>query len=307
MADGSPGLIDKPGVYDLSMGVYHGQPCSRPSISASGLKTIHQHGLGRFWRTSPLNPQARSEAGSASLTLGTNAHIYIFEPDRAETLFEINGVENYRTKAARQWRDETIAAGRIPLTDGEALELHCMREAVLEHSMARAAVKQGRSERSLIWSDGEGEDQIWLKSRPDFMPRRSGQLIVDYKTTSSDLDWWPSDAIKKWRYDIQAALQIEGVRRAAEMEPRGLLYIVQSTAAPYDIRLFTIDLKGDDDWGRALIKRGSLHAQAAMEKFRRGVRTGDWSDPDFKPTIKRFGDALPARALDLIDMEVRDG
>lgn len=56
--DPRPFTIDRPGIYELPMEVYHGyrgEPCVAPSISSSGLRQMIDC-PAEYWWNSPLNP-----------------------------------------------------------------------------------------------------------------------------------------------------------------------------------------------------------------------------------------------------------
>jgi hypothetical protein len=75
----APGaLITEPGVYDLTMDQYHGQPCEAPSVSSSGLRTIWSASPAHYWIESSLNPHRIDQGERPHFSLGRAAHHLLF-------------------------------------------------------------------------------------------------------------------------------------------------------------------------------------------------------------------------------------
>ena len=259
--------IDEPGVYELTPEDYHGDCCSGPSISSSGLKVIAKDGPAVYWANSPYNPEAALRRRSAALEFGSASHLVILEPAEAERRLAVSKFKDFKTKAAQEWRDSERAAGRVAITAAEAASIKAMAAALDAHPLARRMLEAGRVEQSFVWRDGSG---VWLKARPDFVPLQSGRWIVDYKTTADLGKFWNS-ALLDHRYDIQAALYHRALKELAGIEALGLLFIAQEKTPPFRIGLFPF--KADDFvlWRRA---KGDL--ARALAAFVHGIDSGQW-------------------------------
>lgn len=269
------GNIATPGVYDLSMTEYHGQPCVAPSISSTGIRQIVDEGLEYFWAFSNLNPEPWPQDPKPHFVIGEAAHLFLMEPERVHSRISVGEFEDFRTNEAKAWRAAVEADGRLPVRPSEFQMLRHMRDALAAHSQVRGALSAGHVEKSLLWK--HGGTGVWQKARPDFLPDRNGRLIVDYKTTS-DLARWSDKALIDFRYDIQALLQIEGVRELTGIEPLGLLYVIQEKSPPFRVRLRVLRLQeAETDF---ILQRAKASRAFALEKFAKAVETGQWIDID---------------------------
>ncbi len=259
--------IDEPGVYELSPEAYHGDCCSGPSVSSSGLKAIAAHGPAVYWASSIYNPEAARSRRSAALDFGSASHLVMLEPEEAARRLSVSEFKDFKTKAAQDWRNAERAAGRVVVTAAEAADIRAMAAALDAHPLARRMLEAGRVEQSFVWRDGSG---VWLKARPDFVPLQSGRWIVDYKTTNSLEKFWNS-ALLDLRYDLQAALYHRALKEIAGIEALGLLFIAQEKTPPFRIGLFPFKADGFVLWRRA-----QNDLARALAAFVRGIESGEW-------------------------------
>src|SRR5699024_511784 len=89
---------------------------------------------------------------------------------------------DWRSKAAREARDEANAAGKIPALMTDMGIAAAMRDAVFANSVARTLLFRGKAEVSMYATDPD--TGVKMRSRPDWLPHGEGRpVIVDYKTT----------------------------------------------------------------------------------------------------------------------------
>jgi PDDEXK-like domain of unknown function (DUF3799) len=152
------------GVYpDISNGDYH----SDPALGSTSLKTLATR-TPAHWKWQSENPVHKD-----AYDVGTVAHSLILEDD--ETGIVVVDASDWRTKAAKEAKDEARAAGKIAMLQKELDPILAMRDAVMAHPLARAAFTGHKAEHSVFWE----EDGLALKCRPDAW--RDG-LLVDLKT-----------------------------------------------------------------------------------------------------------------------------
>jgi len=244
--------IAEAGVYDIPMEVYHGDCCVGPSISNSGIKQILAD-PAEYWRKSALNPDRVEQETKRHFNIGTSAHLLFLEPDTVNGLVSVvpsdilasNGAMS--TKAAKEFKAKQEELGRTVITENEWKQ-------------------------SLFWQDEE--TGVWLKTRPDTMPRESGRYIVDYKTTDfEDIASWERQATADTRLDIQAASQLWGCKAAAQIEAKGVLYIVQSKKPPHRVALRFIHA------GSLLHEIGRVDLRTGINSFAQCWETGEWPSP----------------------------
>lgn len=271
-------LITEPGLYDLDMATYHSDCCEGPSISSSGLRQIMEDGPAAYWRNSPLNPDRVAQPVKTHFSIGTAAHTYLLEPQKllaeiavypADILAK-NGAAS--TTAAKSFFADAMEEGKkVVLKPEEWDMISAMRDALANHPHARRALIAGRTESSMIWKDKA--TGVWIKARPDFMPKESGQYITDFKTAES-LNMWNKRAVADGRLDIQAALQIWGAHAVCEIEPLGVMYIVQSKQPGHDVAMLPFTLR--DEKTRAVIDAARLDLRRAIEAFATCWETKSW-------------------------------
>jgi len=265
------GKISEPGVYALPIEVYHGQPTVGPSISSSGLRTIWNQSPAHYYVDSALNPKRAPQPDRPAFALGRLAHKLLLEGSDGladEFVTRPEQWSDWRTKAAQEWRDGKIAAGKTVITDADLAAVTGMAESLARHPLVEAGILDGFVERSLIWKDAK--TSVWLKSRPDVVPRASG-LFSDLKTTNSVADSDLERSLSDYGYHMQAAL----VGMASEavlgrpMEEFALVWVEK--APPHCVRVTV--LTGED------LDRGRQQLRRAIDQFAECVATGEWPGP----------------------------
>lgn len=237
--------IDKPGVYDIDIDAYHGQPCTGPSISASGLRTILLDSPAHYWIESSLNPEAE-KIDTNALRIGKAAHAWVLgEPEFAK-FFVVSPYAEFRSDQAKAWRD---AQRRIVLKAAELDAIRDMASALrAQHCVASAFTGPGAPERSLIWQDEE--TGVWLKARPDWLPTDPTMYFAqEYKSAVSADPRKASRQAFDLGYDMQAALAVDGIRATMGIEPLGIAHVVQEKTQPYAASLLMFS-KDQLEFGR---------------------------------------------------------
>lgn len=229
-----PHLIDRAGVYDLTMPEYRGDCCVGPSVSGTDLVVLEQDTLAHWHYQSYLNPD-REEESSPSMDLGIVAHYVILGETSFAARFVVSPFDDFRSGEARQWRDAQ-AQKKIVLTKKQFDTVGEMAMAIGKHPFARNAFRDGVPEQSLVWHDKE--TGIWLKSRPDWLPNRSN-VVPDLKTTNdANPRTWMRKAFD-FGYHQKEALRIEGFRHVLD-RPCMPYFVVQETKKPYLVSVVTM-------------------------------------------------------------------
>lgn len=265
------GKISEPGVYALPIEVYHGQPTVGPSISSSGLRTIWSQSPAHYYVDSALNLKRAPQPDRPAFALGRLAHKLLLEGSDGlaeEFVTRPEQWSDWRTKDAKQWRDDMIAAGKTVITEADLAAVTGMAESLARHPLVEAGILDGFVERSLLWKDAQ--TGVWLKSRPDVVPRASG-LFSDLKTTNSVADSDLERSLSDYGYHMQAAL----VGMASEavlgrpMEEFALVWVEK--APPHCVRVTV--LTGED------LDRGRQQLRRAIDQFAECVATAEWPGP----------------------------
>lgn len=263
-------LITKPGVYaDIPIDAYHGQLTDTPSISSSGLRTIDSQSPRHWWIDSYLNPDREIKPPSPALIMGSAAHAIVLGDEAFENRHVVSPYADFRSKEAREWKAQAEAEGRYIIKAEQYDELLRMRAEFNAYPLAQAGVIEGEVERSLVWKDEE--TGVWLKARPDVLPRAG--FIVDYKTTISAHPRDLAKTVVDHGYHVQLALVREGLLALGVVEPKDVAdltfaLVFQEKASPYAVN--HIELDPD------LIFRGAQIVRRAVTTFADCLDKGEW-------------------------------
>ncbi|WP_144223172.1 PD-(D/E)XK nuclease-like domain-containing protein [Mesorhizobium amorphae] len=277
--DGSP--ITEPGIYSgISLDDYHGNRdlLDGPSVSKSMLKWLvpaHGGSPKAFWGRWKWNPNHVSPPSSKALDFGKATHCLllgdeVFEKQfvvRPETYPDAKTGEfkpwNGNSKVCQEWL-ETNTKGRTVLTRDDIALIERMRADAAQHPLIQGGILNGRIERSMFWKDQK--TGIWLKARPDAIPRADG-VFADLKTAAS----FDEDFLEKQIFDACYYLQAAITR----MVCRGI-------ELPFDTFALLYVLKDDvPDTTHAEVSvreidRGEQVVRWSLDKIRECLDSGEW-------------------------------
>lgn len=205
-------MIDKPGIYSMTLPEYIADPCIEPSLSASVAHTlITESPIHAFVQHPRLN-KGVIKSGSTKMDIGTIVHGLVLEGD--ESRLVIVEADDWKTKVARETRDAARLAGLVPVLAGDMgriREIAAAARSAIAHSELAEAFRpeSGKAERTLIWQEGD----IWLRSRPDWLTN-DHRLIIDLKTTagSAEPSVWLRTMLGNGN-DLQAVLGLRGIKK----------------------------------------------------------------------------------------------
>lgn len=227
-----------PGIYpDISLDAYIADPAPEPSLNASTAHALLTQSPFHAWLQHPkLNPDHEREDNSRA-ELGTIAHALLMEGDNSKVV--IVQADDWRTKAAKEKRDEARAASKLPILEKhyetvQQMVLSC--ECALAESEVADDWAGAASEQTLLWQEGN----IWFRSRPDKLTTDC-RVAFDYKTTGSA---HPSDFLRTLinsGYDLQAVLGLRGLKALRpEVEEATFVFVVQEIEPPFAVSLISL-------------------------------------------------------------------
>lgn len=251
----------EPGIYS---GVKNADYHADEALGSTSLKTLatrtpahYQHDL-------------KHPKSSAAFDLGTAAHSLILEQDESGIV-----VIDVDAKRGKVWTDPASAAeaeGKIALTSKEWAQVVAMRDAVMAHPLAKAALDGGTPEESVFWSHESGTA---LKCRPDMLHRggKLGNLIVDLKTVQSadQADFAKSAA--NFGYHIQQAHYQSGLK-AATGEDFDFIFVLIEKSPPYLPAVVQLDAED--------VARGAELAERSIRIYNECSKSGRW--PGYEST-----------------------
>jgi hypothetical protein len=289
-------VIAEPGIYSgIHIEDYHSNPflCDGPSISSSGLRTFIER-PSKYWAFSPYNAKRFPKKSNASFDFGKAAHHLLLEgAEGFARQFAVSPFEDFRSAAARQWRDEQIAKRKPIVTTADLEAISRIRDSLDRHPVIQGGLLDGDVEMSMVARFG----RIWLRARPDVVPRHAGDF-ADLKTTNSIIYDDLERSIYQYGYHVQAAV-VRMVARAVMGEGftfNGFAFVFVEKEPPYDVRI--VQLKPD------AIDLGEKQVRLALRDFERCIERMDWpGEEGDDPGIGYIG--LPSWATPRIETAIR--
>ena len=252
----------EPGVYtDMPEDDYHADPVPGGSLSSSGARKLLPPGCPAKYRYELGHPPERS----AVLELGTAAHSLVLGKGKPLAWLE---ADDWRTKAAREWREAARAEGSVPLLKAEHEQIQAMAAAIREHPLAGPLLAdQEAAEHSCFWQDPEFG--IWRRARLDSHRHGSGRLIVtDYKTTACAEPDAFARSVANYGYHAQASWYLDAIGACLGEADAAFLLVAQEKAPPYLVTVAGLDA--------AALRAGDAVNRRAMEIYRDCQESDHW-------------------------------
>ena len=264
--------------YDLPESDYH----AHLALNASTLKAVDKHPLKKVRH----DLDNRADYNPA-FTLGSAAHRLILEGS-AEGIAVIDATD-WRTKSAREQRDQAHTQGLAPLLPHEWETVTAMADAVLSHETA-GPLLTGHAPEVSVFADLYGQP---CKARLDAWHADDGTgrpLIVDLKTAQdADPETFARTALT-YGYDQQMAHYRDILEVESGTLPRFLFVLVEKTA-PYLVSVVELD--------DLFYDLGKQKNETAAAKWLHAKETNQW--PGYQG-INRV--LAPMWALDEMEEEI---
>lgn len=280
-------LITEPGIYsNVPIERYHSSGLFlEPSVSSSGLRTIFNDSPMEYWIQSPLNPLRLPPKQTEAFTLGrATHHLLLGEPDflkyyAVRPEMYLGSKWNSTRTVCKEWEAEKLLQGIEILKPAMWSAIQGMagilpwqinlEDSGLKNSpLVQAGVLNGLVEHTVCWRDEE--TGIWVKIRPDNIPTSDGDG-ADLKTTIDVGYEELQRTIGKYRYDIQAAMIREGLRRVLGLDASNFIFIFVMNEPPHLVRPVQIKPsemdEADKDW------------RVALRTMRKCLDQGRWPGP----------------------------
>jgi hypothetical protein len=253
-------------IEGMSNDMYHSQEDAEvPRLSYSTAKTIIQKSPLHAWNDHPLGGNARKES-SASMDMGSIIHGLLL--GHGDEIVEIDA-DSFRTKLAKELRDEANAAGKIPILKSKMDEIRTLEESVKSQlrEIYPRFFESHFSELTVYW---EADNGVKCQSRWDWISPEDG-LIIDVKSTADASPEKCERKILDMGYHIQQFMYTRAAEKAwPEMAGRfNFRFLFIETETPYAINIAEADTM--------FYELGSLQAYRAAEQWRVGLETGKWN------------------------------
>jgi hypothetical protein len=254
----------EPGLHVMSLEDYLADPAPEPSLNhSSAVPLLHQSAQHAAYAHPKLNPEGITRVTNDHFDLGTVVHELVLEGE--DRIWEVQAPD-WKTKAAKQQREEARAAGMIPLLTGQIGRARAMAAAITRQVDAfpdPVPLRNGLAERVVIWREGA----IWCRARIDFL-HTDFQTIDDLKTSGESAhpaDW--SRSLFDKGLDLQVAFHCRGVQQITGVRP-DFRFLVVEDEPPYALSLIGLAPEALDFAEHRML--------TAIELWARGLRTGEW-------------------------------
>ncbi len=247
----------------------------RPEWSYSSMKKIIDSGID--YAVAAKNGTIEQSFGSA-VDLGQLAHMLVLGGDDT---FAICEFPDFRTKAAREWRDAQIAAGKNIITQDQFKAVESIVANIENHPQSQNYLLADgfKFEQEMFAKTAEGVD---LRGKADAI-KLSGEsaIVTDIKTTAQFDKFYKAAS---WNhYDLQAAVYTLITASHLKINPSLVNYYfcVAETVAPYRVQYFHASLDFVEAGERKLrtcidsiVEFGNKSPNFLIEEV---IELGDWS------------------------------
>lgn len=218
--------------YRMDITAYHADP----AVSKSHLDQIARSPL-HYW-SRYVDPNREPVEPTPAMRLGSALHCLVLEPELFDAQFITAPAMDRRTKAGKEaWEQFSAEAGsRTVLSVDERAQISRMAEQVWCHKAAAYLLNQdGKAEQTVKWRDDA--TGLECKCRPDWMIN-SGQILVDLKTTEDASPAGFQRSLATYRYHVQAAHYMRGVRMGIAADPEQFIFICVEKKPPYAVAVY---------------------------------------------------------------------
>lgn len=255
-----PGIITCPAEAYHADQVWDGTPTLSASIASILCSKSPAHARHAHPR---LNPDYERKAES-KYDVGTVVHSILLEG--ADIVYVVHA-DSWRTKDAKEARDQARAHGRVPLLAHQLADVEAMVAATYEWlaqlNLNPPPFQKGKPEQTLVWD----EDGVTCRARVDWL-HDDHSICDDFKSTSASSDpaKWSRTAFTIGA-DVQSAFYRRGLRALTGKDIE-LRYIVQETYPPYVLSPVSL--------GPDVIALGDAKVEKAIQLWRSCLASDHW-------------------------------
>lgn len=249
--------------------VYHadGFRPDHPTLSASLINVLLNKSPKHAWYGHPrLNPDWQRHDDS-KFDVGSAVHDVFLE---GKQVVDVIDADSWRSKEAKQQRDESRALGRIPLLTDQFVQVEEIVAAIYRQLNSRTDDPRlfagGKPEQTIVWD----EDGVACRARLDYL-NDDHTLISDLKTTKASAN--PEQWVRTM-YGMGCDVQVALYRRAvASLHPERFLppeflYCVVEVDPPYALSVFSL--------GASALELADAKIDHALSIWARCLTSGEW-------------------------------
>ena len=253
----------QPGQHSMTSEAYHADPCLIPSLNSGVAKHLIRRSPLHGWHAHP-RLGGGDHTASAVMDAGSVLHRLLLG---AGDEFQAVEASDWRTKAAKEQRDEIRAEGRTPILAGDLDRLHHAatraRLQMFGHEDCEDFFAPGASEAVLIAQDGPA----WLRCMVDRLPADPGACFYDIKTTARSAAPAEFQRAMITEHAFQAAFYLR-IGRLLGRRPPAFLFVVVEQEAPYGVSVMAA--------APSLMEIASREVDRAVALWTRCQTAGEW-------------------------------
>jgi len=257
-------------ILDVPADTYHSDlVADRPTLSKSIIQILLNQSPAHARHAHPkLNPDYQ-RVEEDKFSIGTVTHDLFLEGyDRVAVI----PYDDWRTKAAKELRDEARDNGQIPLLASQHEQVQDMlvalRARLTQFDLAPPLFQDGQAEKTLVWEDRG----VLCRARLDWL--HDDHSTVDDLKTSSRLarpDAWCKTTMWSIGADLQQAFYVRGCQAVLGVEP-DFRFVIVETEPPHEISVVSVD-----PYSIAVANRKIDHA---LDVWRTCLETDTWPGYD---------------------------
>lgn len=249
-------------LLDIPADLYHQDPCEVPSLNATVATALILETPAHAKQKHPRLADTAWKKETEAMADGTVIHQMLLGDDRCDIL----DFPDFRTNAAKQARDATRAAGRVPVLAHKWLDLSAVAQS-LKQQLADLPVDpplfvDGRPEQTIVWE----EDGVHFRARLDWI-RSDLATIDDLKKARTAQPRRFHKALYAMGYDIKAAFYVRAANAAFGVEPV-FRWVAIEPDPPYALSVHTL---APDAMHAAKVK-----VDAAVEIWKTCLERDEW-------------------------------
>ena len=217
-------------------------------LSKSVLWELKTSSLYR-WRFAP-----KTFSGSAAADWGSMVDAELTEDDGIDSICVVSPFDNFRTKDAREWKEEQAGLGKIIVTQEQADQARLAAMKIRNNKNAAELLTDCETQVVLTSKVGD----VGAKCMIDVVPIDKPYL-VDIKTTNDFSPEGISKKIAQFGYNIQAAwyLKIWNQENPDDQRKR-FRFVWQSSESPYEVAVTELpgfDIAAGEEWAAFHLSR----------------------------------------------------
>ena len=224
-----------------------------------------------YARSRWLNPNYVEEPNEL-LDSGRIAHLAALEESLLEQAIVIVHAKDWRSKAAREVRDEAYATGKIPIlyerdqgsTGASFQKVLAMRTALQQNEVASALLfATGNNEVSYDWTDDSLGVQC--KARADRVVTEPGAeltKLIDLKTAANVSPDGFQRSMVNFGHHLRAAFYLDGWAAQDEPLPASYTFLCVRSEPPHLVAAYQLEPQAIE-WGRKLYHHAMMEFEAA--------------------------------------------